>query len=517
MSGLGGTTRRKFLRSLAAGAGVVASRNLALRGSASAAETVILPPGGRLADTVALTYYQDAGWLHAPLWLSPIFRKDAGVAIAGRELYDGSDTMTKVLPQLLAKKPGFDWVQYPAPFFGALAETGQLEPLDEYLAQYPSAKEYLAWVMPAYGEFYAKWNGGTYGLVLDGGIHVLHYRKSRFADSRLQKKFSARFQRDLQVPKTWQEFLDCTQFFTEELSSKGIHGASVAVNPPPVGAALWMGIAAGNGVSYFDSNMNPAINTSQAVEALDLYVRIVGLGPSGKQPLDLPQSIQRWEAGADVMSISSMGMAKNLARLQGPAQTEDQGADILPGWKLADGTIVFRSISTGGRIASIPKNAPPEVKNAAFYFIYRMSHESVSDYLVADPYCGSNPFGMSHYTDDQAKRYLEPNPQRESDNQLWPANDGVFSTFATAREYLDGGLKNAQVSYPQIYWDGAADYAESLGRNIARAVTGELTSQQALDQAAEEWTRIVQRRGLDQQKAQYRNVLDGLRKLGYKI
>ncbi|HTO84156.1 MAG TPA: extracellular solute-binding protein [Methylomirabilota bacterium] len=517
MSGLGGATRRKFLRSLAAGVGVAVCPNLPFLRTASAADTVILPPGGRLADTIALTYYQDAGWLHAPLWLSPIFRKDAGIAIAGRELYDGNDTMTKVLPQLLAKKPSFDWVQYPAPFFGALAETGQLEPLDGYLAQYPSAKEYLAWVMPAYGEFYAKWNGGIYGIVLDGGIHVLHYRKSRFADARLQKKFSARFQRDLQVPKTWQEFLDCTQFFTEELSDKGIHGASMAVDPPAVAAALWMDIAAGNGVSYFDSNMNPAINMSPAVEALDLYRQIVKFGPGGKQPLDLSQSIQRWQAGADIMSIASMGLAKNLARLQSPQQAEDQGADILPGWKHSDGTIGFRSISMGGRVASIPKNAPPEVKSAAFYFIYRMSHASVSDYLVADPYCGSNPFGASHYTDDEAKRYLEGNPQRETDNPLWPANDGVFSTFATAREYLDGGLKNAQVSYPQLYWDGAADYAASLGHNIARAVAGELTSQQALDQTAEEWTQIVQRRGLDSQKAQYRNVLDGIRKLGYKI
>ena len=38
-------------------------------------------------------------------------------------------------------------------------------------------------------EFYTKWNGKTYGVMLDGDIHVLHYRKSHFANPDLQKKY----------------------------------------------------------------------------------------------------------------------------------------------------------------------------------------------------------------------------------------------------------------------------------------------------------------------------------------
>ena len=99
--------------------------------------------------------------------------------------------------------PRFDFVQFPSLFFGAFAETGQLEPLDDYLAQYEGSQQYLDWVMPAYREFYTKWSGKTYGVMLDGDIHILHYRKSYFENPELQKKFSARFQQELAAPKTW--------------------------------------------------------------------------------------------------------------------------------------------------------------------------------------------------------------------------------------------------------------------------------------------------------------------------
>ena len=73
------------------------------------------------------------------------------------------------------------------------------------------------------------------------------------------------------------------------------------------------------------------------------------------------------------------------------------------------------------------------------------------------------------------------------------------------------------MGYPQFFWEGAPEYSDALGRNISKAISGELTSQQALDEAAEEWARIAQELGLDKQEAQYRNFIDGARALGYRI
>jgi multiple sugar transport system substrate-binding protein len=513
MGFLSGWTRRRFLQSAAMGAGVAASMKYGMPRS-FAAEAV--PPGKKLFKDVKLRYFQDTNWNHAPLWLSPLLEKEAGVGIASREMYDGGDAVAKILPQLLSRNPRFDWAQYPSLFFGAFAETGQLEPLDDYFAKYAGTSEYLDWVMPAYREFYTKWSGKTYGIMLDGDIHMLHYRKSFFDDSGHQKKFSSRFQQNLEVPKTWDDFLKVTQFFSEELGSQGIYGTSMVVNPPNFGWGFWMNIAASAGVNYFDENMNPTINQGKAAEALDIYKELIKFGPPGAEAMDLGQTIQRWQSGSDVMSIWWIDLAEFTVQQQTPEKAEDQRGAIVPGWKNDDGSITHRAMSLWCRTASIPANLPQDVKDAAFYFIYRMSHPDYSNNIVADAYCGSDPFGKSHYTDDAARLYTQPNPQRGT-AELWPTNDGIFKTFETARNHLDAGLANVEVGYPQFFWEGAPEYADALGRNISKAVAGDLTSQQALDEAADEWVKITQKLGIDKQKAQYRNFIDGARTLGYKI
>lgn len=514
MGFLSGWTRRKFLKGVAAGAGAAALGGALPGRMAYGAQAV--PPGKKLFNDVKLKYFQDSNWLHAPLWLSDLMMKEAGVGIESREMYDGGDAVAKILPQLLTRRPRFDFVQYPALFFGAFAETGQLEPLDDYLARYEGSQDYLDWVMPAYREFYTKWGGQTYGMMLDGDIHILHYRKSYFENAELQKTFSQRFQQNLEVPKTWEDFLKTTQFFTEELKSQGIYGTSMVVNPPNFGWGFWMDIAASAGVNYFDADMNPTINQGKAAEALDLYREIIKFGPPGAEAMDIGTTIQRWQSGSDVMSVWWIDLAEFTVQQQGVEKAEDQRGAIVPGWKNDDGSITNRAISLWCRTASIPKNLPQDVKDAAFYFIYRMSHPDYSNNIVADPFCGSDPFGRTHYGDAAAQLYLEANPQRGT-SDLWPSNDGIFKNFETAKNHLDAGLANVEVGYPQFFWEGAPEYADALGRNISKAISGELTSQQALDEAAEEWIKIVQKLGIDKQKAQYKNFIDGARALGYKI
>jgi len=520
-----GLTRRRFMQNAALGAGGLAAAQAFPFGNRAWSQSYadrlaehLKPPKGVSFEDIALTYFQDTNWLHAPLWLSPHFKEHANISIASREQYAGGDTMAKILPQLLSRNPRFDWFQTPSLFLGAFAQTGQLEPLDSYFERYgQEGKDYLDWVMPAYGEFYSKWDNQVYGLVLDGDIHILHYRKNHFQNPELQRKFSRRFQRELTVPKTWQEFLEATQFFTEELSGQGIYGTSMVVNPPNFGWGFWMNIAASNGVTYFDENMQPQINSAAAVEALDMHKEIIRFGPPGAESVSMDQTIQRWQSGADVMSIWWIDLAEFTVQQQGKELAEQQGAALVPGWPTDDGDIRHRAMSLWCRTGSIPKNLSQDRKDAAFHFLYKMSHPVVSEQIVADEYCGSDPYGRTHYTDAAARLYTEANPQRGLDDDLWTTNSGIFSTVARAKDHLGGARANVEVGFPQIYWEGAPQYADALGRNISKAIVGQLTSQQALDEAAEEWVKISQDLGIDSQRQQYQNFLRGARNLGYRI
>jgi multiple sugar transport system substrate-binding protein len=54
---------------------------------------------------------------------------------------------------------------------------------------------------------------------------------------------------------------------------------------------------------------------------------------------------------------------------------------------------------------------------------------------------------------------------------------------------------------------GAAEYFDALDTQLARAVAGEVSSQEALDQVAKDWNAITDRLGRDQQKALFRAML----------
>jgi hypothetical protein len=62
-------TRRKFIKSAAAGAGAMAASQYVPDELMADTHKKILPPDGRFKN-IELTYFQDNNWLHAPLWLS---------------------------------------------------------------------------------------------------------------------------------------------------------------------------------------------------------------------------------------------------------------------------------------------------------------------------------------------------------------------------------------------------------------------------------------------------------------
>ena len=320
------------------------------------------------------------------------------------------------------------------------------------------------------------------------------------------------------MPKTWLDFLKVTQFMTEELKSQGIYGTSMVVNPPNFGWGFWMDIAASAGVNYFDEGMNPTINQGKAAEALDMYKEIIKFGPPGAEAMDIGTTIQRWMAGSDVMSVWWIDLAEFTVQQQGLEKAEDQRAAIVPGWKNDDG-----SHHQPRHFAVVPHRVDPEERAAGRQgrgLLLHLPHVAPGLFRQHRRRCLLRHRSRSARRTTPTTRpssISKPNPQRGT-NDLWTDQRRHLQELRDgARTISMPASTNVKVGYPQFFWEGAPEYADALGRNISKAIAGELTSQQALDEAAEEWVKIVQKLGIDKQKAQYKNFIDGARTLGYKI
>ena len=507
-------TRREFLKySGATGAALAASSALGPVARVFAKDRIKVPIGDpNHFGGMKLNYVQDTNWMYAPLFVSPHIEKEAGVSVGKDtvEYFKIGEGFSKIVPQLMSRKPKWDWIQFSPMFLGSFVSMGALEPLDPYLEKYAGTEEYLDQVMPAYREFYMKWDGKVYGVMLDGDIHLLHYRPSFFNDPELKKKFEKRFKRELKPPETWYEYRDAAQFFTEELKDKGIYGVEWVVNNPLFGWGFYYDMIASKGVNYFDENMNPTIVNDDAVEALELFKEINQFAPPGHETMGIDETITYWQSGRVVMAVWWIDLTEFTAQAK-PEIADDQASALVPGWKIGD-KVVHRAMTLYNRIASIPKNLPPERKEAAFYFIYRLSHQDYSTYYVADEYSGSDPFMKLHYVSPE--QYLLPDPLRGT-SDLWPTNSGIFHKLSTAENHLKAGYENVKVGYPQFNWSGAVEYAQSMSINFSKFISGQLTAKQALEKTADEWVKIVQKYGLENQKKQYANFVAGAKKLGY--
>lgn len=446
-------------------------------------------------------------------WYGDEINAESGLAFGQTVLFPSYTEIESLMPDLIAGGDlPYDLMSYSSVYFGDMVATGQLESLDRYLEQYEGTDDYLAGVMPAYREFYTKSRGETYGLMCDGDVHVFHYRPSLFNDENLRNRYEQRFNTPLVVPETWPQFAQTAQFFTEELSGQGIYGCQLQ-GARPFSFSFWLDIAAPLGVKYFSEDMEPMINTPEAVQALELMMELKRWSPPGTESFGGDQVIGNWQQGIVAMTDWWIDLREFSARANVPVG-RDVNDTVMPGWEI-DGEIVRRSTLAFSRTFSVPANKPQPVKDAAFYAIYRLSHPDYSLYSVADPYCGLDPYMEVHYSDEAAQLYTIGNPLRGT-TDAYPENNGTFvGDLQAAKDHLAAGQANVAVGFPQPNWPGAAEYIDTLSLHVQRALAGETDAKAALDDAAREWSQIVERRGKAEQIDFYAGFVAAAKELGY--
>ncbi|MBI1879305.1 MAG: sugar ABC transporter substrate-binding protein [Chloroflexi bacterium] len=394
---------------------------------------------------------------------------------------------SKAVAEHLAGSGAYDVLNYSPAWTGDLADTGALEPLDSYIDQYMDKKD-LEDINPIYRPFQS-WKGQTYGLFDDGDVFVMYYRKDWFEDEQNQADFKKQFNRDLAPPKTWQEWDEVCQFFTEKLSADGSYGCGIQRAEGQ--AYLWfMDHFRGNGGKFFDDTMKAAINNEAGVQTLTEMVNSNKFMPPGIEKWGFVEILSAWLDGKLGMIITwppigrwSEGYGTQTAQLSWVPKTQVAGKvgyAIPPGGhpELAGGFNL--GVSTDS------KN-----KEAAYLFIQWLNSPEISNQRVKLPFALRDPYRLSHYED-----ILYQN--------LWPA----------APDYLKVLKEGADVGVSDLGIPGAREYEEALDRAVTAAYAG-TDPQEALDTAAGEWDAITDRIGADVQKAALDEWIKNLGKNAY--
>ncbi len=411
-----------------------------------------------------------------------------------------ADVYQKLKTEFVGQTGAFDVVTFYPAYIGDFASNGYLEPLDAYIAKEPAAvyDPMMDDVLAPFRELYNKFGGQTYALTIDGDVLVLQYRKDLFENADEQAAFKAKYGKDLAVPETWEDWLMVGEFFTRkagetlagETLTEDFYG-SAEFAKRSFSFAWFMNRAASAGVIYFDEDMNPLINSPEAVAALQNMVDSLKNAPPDVLNYGYDELRDIFIGGRAAMVVQWTDVPKKAAD---PTQSKivgKVGVARVPGTVGADGTVVHRSMMPVGRVVAVA--ADSDVKDAAYcvvkHIAYNRSLEDVSTSLT-----GLDPYRQSHL--DNVSAFA---PLMGQEN---------------AQAYLDGLKVALADGFPEIFIPGSAQYEDALDLEVNRALAGEITAQQALDNVAARWNEITDTLGRDAQIAVWRQALESYRALG---
>lgn len=402
----------------------------------------------------------------------------------------------------------YDVMIFPADWAGDFMAPGYLEPIPQSVLDGLEVED----IIPLYADRITAWGDTRYALPYDGDSHMLYYRKDLVSpESPFAAEFEAQYGYPLDEPQTWDQYIDIATFFNgREVDTAGqtapIAGVAEAQRRNAQSYWVYLSHAAGyaktpgNPCFFFDcADMTPEVNNPGFVRALEEYISLRALGPEEMINWDVSDTRVQFPAGCCVLNIDWGDVGPISYNPDASVIVGQTGFAPLPGgseyWdSQADAWVTPESgvnrapfIAFGGWIIGVA--AGSDVKDAAMDFAAFMARPELVRLLATQPDTGINP-----------SRYSQLDT---SDVSLWL--DAGFDE-AGAIDYLTAIQEG--IADPNAVLDlrirGSAEYLSILDTEIARALVGEITAQQALDNVAAQWNEVTDRLGRDTQLEQYR-------------
>jgi multiple sugar transport system substrate-binding protein len=170
-------------------------------------------------------------------------------------------------------------------WLGSLIQKHQVQPIDSFLqdpALHESDFQPAQQLFPNWWRELSWYGDKVYGYPYTGLTAFLCYRRDLLDDPQNQRKFKARYHRDLTVPTNWKEYVQVAEFFTRPADH--FYGTYISGKQ---GLALWyewLNFVYSFGGDILDTQHgweygDIVVNSPQNVAATEQYVKLIPFSP----------------------------------------------------------------------------------------------------------------------------------------------------------------------------------------------------------------------------------------------
>ncbi len=327
------------------------------------------------------------------------------------ESFPHEEYVNRMAMEVAGKGTTYDlpWIDYK--FIGGWADAGYLLPIDQYLeANAAWWSDLQSDVYPTVLNMY-NYKDTWWALPNDGNTELFYYRKDLLE------------QAGVALPKTWDELLQVAPKLNNPPNQYAVGGNFARF----WATDFWLSIFYSLGKQVWDDNYVPQMDTPEAVQAAELFMKIAEFAP--KEALT-------WEE-ADV--YEAMGSAGIIA--MAPAQW---GGAVLTNPELASlsdkiGVGLVPSIDPEGNQRVLPMggfgigiNAQTKYPDAAFAFLKWWLSKENQQFLVA---CTGQPARVSALT-DPVNLKIAPYLEAEAQNLKFAKPRPVIAEYASAEQII---------------------------------------------------------------------------------
>ncbi|HOQ50504.1 MAG TPA: extracellular solute-binding protein [Candidatus Atribacteria bacterium] len=477
--------------------------------------------------TIAVLASGPHGAISGPLYFwRPYWEELTGATYDIAEIPFG-ELQAKIFTDFATGTGNYDCIVGPSFFYGDYIANDWIIPIDKYFDD-PRMPEWdRESIAPPIREL-LQWGDNWYGFNNDHDGMVIYYRKDLFNDPRWQAEFKEEYGYDFPVsPVTWQEILDIAKFFNGKDwngDGKDDFGITMHLKVGEQGFFNYIALAGSfvcmpapgddpakitryHNVFWFDpETMEPLINTPGHVKALEMLTELTKAGPSAMVGWGLGEAWDVFLRGNAAMcftfgDVGTLSQDPRVSVVQGKL-----GVAPIPGSKevydleneqwitLEEPNLVGNKCGASwhGVISSYAED--PDM---IAHFLSWQATPEINHWNVAWGWTGIDP-GTTY-------DFLEPAGKAKIEDYTITGYDAEDIT-----QFLDAYYTlwfEYPRSVPYLRIAGAADYIESLDIHMSEALTGQATPQEAWNRAAQDWNRITDQLGREEQKELYKEAI----------